>query len=138
VWCAFYVAGFLEPLLFADLLAIYWRLKGKSRRCFWILFAAQSWVLWITGNKFTIETKISRQPANCIYKTMLLLQQLRPCKPKVLPLLDKVIVLRSLRTFTSRPLRRMLTRKVVINGSVVCSLCVRFLGRLVNLSKLLP
>jgi hypothetical protein len=40
----------------------------------WTFFAAQSWALWTTRNKFTIEKKFPQQPANCIFKCLLNLQ----------------------------------------------------------------
>jgi hypothetical protein len=57
-----------------------------------MLFAAQSWALWTTRNKFTIEGKFPNQPANCIFKTSIFLQFWRPlAKPKVHPMLDEAI-----------------------------------------------
>jgi hypothetical protein len=47
-----------------------------------------------THNKATIEAKFSRQPANLIYKTLILLQQWRILqKAEMVPLLDEAIAL---------------------------------------------
>jgi hypothetical protein len=42
-------------------------ISTKAKRFVWVFFAAQSWALWTTRNKFTIEGKIPSQPANCIF-----------------------------------------------------------------------
>jgi hypothetical protein len=53
-------------------------LSPKAQRAVWTYFAAQCWAIWITGNKFTIERKFPRQPADCIFKLTLSLQLCRP------------------------------------------------------------
>jgi hypothetical protein len=78
-----------NPLSVAKLIAIFNLLKGYLKCFLWILFSAQSWVLWTTRNKFTMEAKYPEQPANYFSKIMLTLQQWRShLKPKVPPLLD--------------------------------------------------
>jgi mannosylglycoprotein endo-beta-mannosidase len=67
-------------------------LGERSKRLMWIFFAAQSWALWTTRNKFTIERKFPRQPADITFKLMLSLQLWRPLqKPKDLGALDELI-----------------------------------------------
>jgi hypothetical protein len=39
-----------------------------------VLFLAQSWALWNTRNKLAIEKKVISNPADIIYKILLLLQ----------------------------------------------------------------
>lgn len=43
------------PCSFAQLLTLANTLSGQLRRLFWFGFAAMSWALWTTRNKFTIE-----------------------------------------------------------------------------------
>jgi hypothetical protein len=43
-------------------------LNLKAQRAVWTFFAAQCWAIWTTRNKFTIEGKFPRQPADCIFK----------------------------------------------------------------------
>jgi hypothetical protein len=62
-----------NPTCFSDIFGIFQRFKVKTRRFLWILFAIQSWALW-TRNKFMIESKLPKRPANPIFKTFLLLQ----------------------------------------------------------------
>jgi hypothetical protein len=45
-----------------------------AKRAVWTFFAAQWWAIWTTRNKFTIEGKFPRQPADCIFKIILSLQ----------------------------------------------------------------
>jgi hypothetical protein len=69
-------------------------LAPKAKRLFWIYFAAQCWSLWTVRNKFTIEGKFPRQPADCVFKTILSLQlwrQLQSAKDR--SLLDELISL---------------------------------------------
>jgi hypothetical protein len=57
-----------------------------------LIFAAQSWALWLTRNKFTIKDKFPGRPSNCIFKTILFLWLWQPLqKAKVLPQLDDAI-----------------------------------------------
>jgi hypothetical protein len=57
----------------------------------WTFFTAQSWVLWTTRNKFTIEKKIPQQPANCVFKCLLNLQLWHPLqKSKDLLLMEEM------------------------------------------------
>jgi hypothetical protein len=68
------------------------------RQSFWILFAAQSWALWLIRNKLTIENSFPKQPADYFYKTAMFLQLWRPLlKEKHADKLDVMVgVLRSL------------------------------------------
>jgi hypothetical protein len=60
----------------------------------WTLFAAQSWALWTTRNKFILESKFPKQLANLIFKTFLFMQQWRVWqKAKMLSILDEMIAL---------------------------------------------
>jgi hypothetical protein len=52
--------------------------RGATRRILWILFAAMCWALWKIRNKFTIEKTFPNQPAECIFHTLINLQQWRP------------------------------------------------------------
>jgi hypothetical protein len=45
---------------------------------FWVLFAAQSWVIWLIRNKLSIEKSFPKQPADCFFKTVMFLQLWRP------------------------------------------------------------
>jgi hypothetical protein len=81
-----------NPTSFGDLFAILQRFRGVSKRFLWMMFAAQSWALWTTRNKFSIEAKFPKQPANCIFETTIFLQLWRPlAKPKVHPMLDEAV-----------------------------------------------
>jgi hypothetical protein len=52
---------------------------SKARHLIWVLFfAAQSWTLWTTLNKFVIDSVSSRRPAYCVFKTRLTLEWWRP------------------------------------------------------------
>ena len=56
------------------------------------LFAAQSWELWQICNKFSIEAKFSKQPADCTFKTLFLLQHWRQLqRPMDLPALEEMV-----------------------------------------------
>jgi hypothetical protein len=69
-------------------------LEPRAKCLIWIFFAAQCWSLWTVRNKFTIERKFPRQPADCVFKTILSLQlwrQLQSDKDRVL--LDEMISL---------------------------------------------
>ena len=52
-------------------------LPSKAKKPVWILFAAQCWALWNIRNKFSIEAIFPNQPADCFFKTGILLQQWR-------------------------------------------------------------
>ena len=63
--------------------------SGKTKRVLWLLFAIQSWALWVTRNKFSIEGVFPQQPADVLYKLLIFLQQWRPLmKPSLLPQVD--------------------------------------------------
>jgi hypothetical protein len=67
----------------------YW---GASKCFLWMLFAAQSWALWTTRNKFSIEAKFSKHPANVVFKITIFLQLWRPlAKKKVHSMLDEAV-----------------------------------------------
>jgi hypothetical protein len=57
-----------------DWLGILEPLYPKCKRMLWTYFAAQSWALWTTKNKFTIEGKFPRQPANRVFQFLINLQ----------------------------------------------------------------
>jgi hypothetical protein len=83
-----------NPSCFADIFAIFQHFHDRTRKLLWLLFAAQCWALWLTRNKATIEAKFPRQPANLIFKTLILLQQWRGLqRDDVSPLLDELIAL---------------------------------------------
>jgi hypothetical protein len=46
-----------------------------GHRAVWILFVAQSWALWHIRNKIAMENSFPNQPADCMLKTVLFLQQ---------------------------------------------------------------
>jgi hypothetical protein len=76
---------------FFDILNLF---SGKARRFIWLLFAAQSWALWNIRNKFSIEGTFPKQPADCVFKTTILLQQWRPlARSKDVELVDGLISL---------------------------------------------
>jgi hypothetical protein len=81
-----------------DFLAILSQLIPIVRQSFWVLFAAQSWALWLIRNKLTIENSFPKQSADCFYKTAMFLQLWRPLlKEKNADKLDVMVgVLRSL------------------------------------------
>jgi hypothetical protein len=80
------------PSSFADIFAIFQRYKGASRRLLWTIFAAQSWALWVTRNKFTNEARFPKHPTNCIFKSIIFLQLWKPLqKPKEVHLLDEAL-----------------------------------------------
>ena len=57
------------------------------------MFAAMSWALWMTRNKFTIDVVFPRQPADCVYKSIINLQLWRPLqRSKDVELLDEAVV----------------------------------------------
>ena len=68
--------------------------RSKSRRFLWVLFSAMSWAIWTTRNKFTIEAKFPRQPADCIFKLIINLQLWRALQRRQdVELLDEAVVL---------------------------------------------
>jgi hypothetical protein len=72
------------------LFAIFQHFHEGHKRFLWVLFAAQSWALWTTGNKFSIEAKFPSRPANSIFKMNVFLQMWRPLqKPEALPMLEE-------------------------------------------------
>jgi hypothetical protein len=63
-----------RPSNFAQFHHILSSMAGAARRWLWLLFLAQSWVLWQTRNKMTIEKKFINHPSAIIFKTMIFLQ----------------------------------------------------------------
>jgi hypothetical protein len=51
-----------NPRSLQEWFAIVLTLNAQSRRMMWTIFAAQSWALWTTRNKFTIEKKFPQHP----------------------------------------------------------------------------
>jgi hypothetical protein len=67
--------------------------QGAAKRFLWVLFTVQSWALWTTRKKFSIEAKFPKRPGNCIFKTIIFLQLWRPLERKeVLPMVDEAVV----------------------------------------------
>jgi hypothetical protein len=62
-----------NPSSFADLFTIFQHFTGASKRFLRMLFAAQSWALWTIRNKFSIEAKFPKHPANVVFKTAIFL-----------------------------------------------------------------
>jgi hypothetical protein len=62
-----------NPRTFQDFFTIVNNLSSGFKQAIWLLFAAQSWALWIIRNKITIEHKLPSHPTDCIFKTSLFL-----------------------------------------------------------------
>jgi hypothetical protein len=72
-----------SPTSFAHFYVILTCFTGRPRRLLWMLFMAQSWALWLIRNKLTIESKLIRQLADIIFKTIIFLQLWSPsAKPQ--------------------------------------------------------
>jgi hypothetical protein len=67
-----------NPTSFAQFFRIISELSPGHGRAVWILFAAQSWVLWHICNKIVMEQSFPNQSADCVLKTFVFLQQWRP------------------------------------------------------------
>jgi hypothetical protein len=67
-----------NPQSLPDFLSILIQLTPSMRQSFWVLFAAQSWALWLIRNKLAIENSFPKQPADCFFKTAMFLQLWRP------------------------------------------------------------
>jgi hypothetical protein len=67
-----------SPANFPQFYALVASLLGGQRRVIWALFAAQSWALWLTRNKLSIELKLIKHPADIIFKTLVFLQLWTP------------------------------------------------------------
>ena len=67
-----------DPTFLASFVSTLQGLQGRERSLIWFLYAAQAWELWTIRNKFTIEAIFSRQPADCVFKTMLMMELWRP------------------------------------------------------------
>jgi hypothetical protein len=74
-----------------DMFSVYWSprsrqewlsilatLNPRAKRLLWTFFVAQSWALWLTRNKFSIDGVFPRQPADIVFKLVLTLQLWRP------------------------------------------------------------
>jgi hypothetical protein len=69
-------------------------LNPKTQRPVWVFFAALAWALWTTRNKFTIERKFPRHPADVVYKLIISLQLWRPLQsPKEQVWVDEMLVM---------------------------------------------
>jgi hypothetical protein len=56
------------------------------------MFSVDAVVLWTTRNKFLIEAKFPKHPANVVFKTIIFLQLWRPlAKEKVHSMLDEAV-----------------------------------------------
>jgi hypothetical protein len=67
-----------NPTSFAQFFRIIFDLSPAHGRAVWILFAAQSWALWHIRNKIVMEHSFPNQPADCVLKSCIFLQQWRP------------------------------------------------------------
>ena len=95
-----------NPSNFQDLCSILAGFTGNSRRVMRVLIAAVCWSLWLIRNKYTIEAKFPKQPADCVFKIMMHLQLWRPLlKDDAATLMEELIaVLKALFDATySRP-----------------------------------
>jgi hypothetical protein len=63
-----------NPTSFAEFALVLQNLLMKARKAIWFLFIAQSWGLWTTRNKFTIEEVFPRQPHNVVFKLSMFMQ----------------------------------------------------------------
>jgi hypothetical protein len=52
-----------NPTSTLEFLEILHSFTGETKRFLWVYFATQSWGLWLIRNKYTIESKFPRQPA---------------------------------------------------------------------------
>jgi hypothetical protein len=69
-------------------------LNPKTQRPVWVFFAALAWALWTTRNKFTIERKFPRHPADVVYKLIISLQLWRPLQsPKEQAWVDEMLAM---------------------------------------------
>ena len=64
-----------DPSSFYELRALANSLVGVTERVFWVGVGAICWTLWSTRNKFTIEHVFPAKPADCLFKSCILLQQ---------------------------------------------------------------
>jgi hypothetical protein len=67
-----------SPANFPQFYTITASLLGGQWRVVWSLFAAQSWALWLTRNKLSIESRLIRNPSDMIFKTLVFLQLWTP------------------------------------------------------------
>jgi hypothetical protein len=71
-----------SPASRQDWLNILANFAPRAKRLLWTLFVAQSWALWITRNKFSIEGVFPKQPADVVFKLLLTLQLWRPLQKR--------------------------------------------------------
>jgi hypothetical protein len=62
-----------NPQPFSHFLPLVLALNAKARNLVWTLLAAQSWVLWITRNKFTIEAVFFQNSQPIVYSKLVYL-----------------------------------------------------------------
>jgi hypothetical protein len=66
-------------------------LNPRAKRLLWTFFVAQSWALWLTRKKISIEGVFPRQLAVIVFKLVLTLQLWRPLqKRKGLQVFDEM------------------------------------------------
>ena len=51
---------------------------GQTKRVLWTACAVLAWMLWTTGNKFTIEGTLPTQAADGLYKLSIYMQVWKP------------------------------------------------------------
>jgi hypothetical protein len=85
-------------------------MNTKSKRVLGGFFAVICWALWKTRNKFTIEAKFPRQPADCIFLTRLSMQLWRPLQKRkdelLLDDLEALLKIIFVQTCTPAPTRQ--------------------------------
>ena len=94
-----------NPKCYLDLEQILATINGKGRKVLRMIFSAVCWALWFMRNKFTIEAKFPKLPADCIFKILVLLQLWKPLlKEEAAPMLeDAGTRLKALFTATHSP-----------------------------------
>jgi hypothetical protein len=80
-----------SPSSWQKWLSILANINPRAKRLLWTFFVTQSWAIWLTRNKFTIEGFFPRQPADIVFKLVLTLQLWWPLqKRKDLLLFDEL------------------------------------------------
>jgi hypothetical protein len=83
-----------NPTSTLEFLEILQSFTGEMKCFLWLYFAIQSWGLWLIRNKFTIESKFPRQPADYVFKCVIVLHNWRPLLwPKARMLADEMLCL---------------------------------------------
>ena len=95
-----------NPSCYLDLERILGNIGGVGRKVMRMFFAAVCWALWLIRNKFTIEGKFPKQPADYIFKILILLQPWKPLiKHEAVPKLEEVVAkLKALFAATHTPI----------------------------------